>query len=62
MKLTTAKYLTPAKHDIHEKGIAPHEEIKLTPEQERDILMHGPDLERDPQLRKAVEILRGKMK
>ena len=60
MKLSTAKYLTPAKHDIHAKGISPHEEIKLTPEEEKEILMQGPDPAKDPQLKRAVEILQGK--
>ncbi len=61
VKLSTAKYLTPAKHDIHAKGISPHEEIKLTPEEEKEILMQGPDPAKDPQLKRAVEILQGKM-
>ncbi|GAW93175.1 S41 family peptidase [Calderihabitans maritimus] len=57
VKLTTAKYLTPAKNDIHEKGIKPDVEVKLDPELESQILMHAPDTEKDAQLLKAIEIL-----
>lgn len=50
LKLTTAHYLTPAKHNIHEKGIEPDVLI-----QEQD------DQSRDVQLNKAVELLQGQI-
>ena len=49
VKLTTAKYLTPKKRDIHEKGITPDFII------EDDVILPNGE---DPQLQKAVEILR----
>jgi carboxyl-terminal processing protease len=57
VKLTTAKYLTPGQHDIHEVGIHPDVEVELTPEQEREALAHAPAPERDPQLAEAVKLL-----
>lgn len=46
VKLTTNKYLTPAGHDIHEKGIQP------------DVVVEQPEnTDEDVQLEKAVEIL-----
>ncbi|OPX85548.1 MAG: Carboxy-terminal processing protease CtpB precursor [Pelotomaculum sp. PtaB.Bin013] len=50
LKLTTARYLTPAKNDIHEKGIQP------------DILVQSQeDRLHDVQLDKAVEIIKAKI-
>ncbi|MCF8011477.1 MAG: S41 family peptidase [Clostridiales bacterium] len=46
LKLTTARYLTPDKHNIHKKGIKPDVKVKLDKET-RD----------DAQLQKALEIL-----
>lgn len=46
MKLTTSKYLTPNKTDIHEKGIEPDITVHLTENTEEDI-----------QLKKALEYL-----
>ena len=57
LKLTTAKYLTPKRKDIHKKGIKPDVEIKMDPELAREALLFAPNLEKDPQLQKAVEIL-----
>ncbi|MEW5898164.1 MAG: S41 family peptidase [Bacillota bacterium] len=49
LKLTTARYLTPAKRDIHKKGIEP------------DVVVpQGPGKE-DLQLQKALEILNGQL-
>jgi carboxyl-terminal processing protease len=46
VKLTTNKYLTPDRHDIHKKGIKP------------DVVVKQPeDMEKDLQLDKAVEVL-----
>jgi len=51
LKLTTSKYLTPNKTDIHEKGIEP------------DILVKpSPDGKKDLQLEKAVALLQAKIK
>ncbi|KJS83460.1 MAG: peptidase S41 [Peptococcaceae bacterium BICA1-8] len=52
LKLTTAKYLTPNKNDIHEKGIEPDILVELpeyTPEQKEPL--------KDTQKEKAIEIL-----
>jgi carboxyl-terminal processing protease len=46
VKLTTAKYLTPNKHDIQAKGIKPDLEV-IWEDEERE----------DPQLKKALEVL-----
>lgn len=59
VKLTTAKYLTPGQHDIHQVGIVPDVEIELTPEEEMVALAHAPDAERDPQLAEALKLLQG---
>ena len=49
VNITTQKYLTPNGTDIHQKGIAPDVEVKMT---EEDITQ-----KRDPQLIKAEEVL-----
>lgn len=50
LKLTTGRYLTPAKHFIHKKGIKP------------DVVVKQPvDSKKDLQLEKAIEILKKKM-
>jgi carboxyl-terminal processing protease len=47
LKLTTARYLTPSGHDLHKKGVTPH------------VVVEDPgDFETDPQLDKALEILK----
>ncbi len=51
LKLTTGKYLTPLKHDIHKKGIEP------------DVPVEQPEnIEKDLQLEKAVEVMKAKLK
>lgn len=50
LKLTTSKYLTPDKHDIHQKGIEPHILVTLTEKDEEDL-----------QLKKAIEVLEEKI-
>ena len=57
VKITTHKYLTPSKHDIDKKGIAPDYEVTLDPQLELEVLANAPDLERDTQLQKALEVL-----
>ena len=51
LKLTIARWLTPLNHSISEEGLAPDYEVKIS----------AKDLEakRDPQMDKAVEILKG---
>lgn len=61
VKLTTHKYLTPAQKDIDKVGITPDIQVKLDPRLEQEVLSHSPDLERDTQLKKALELLQGKM-
>ncbi|ADG83572.1 S41 family peptidase [Thermincola potens] len=49
LKLTTAKYLTPKKKDIHKKGIQPDVKVELPENSEKDL-----------QLEKAISILEEK--
>jgi carboxyl-terminal processing protease len=58
LKLTTAKYLTPDKNDIHKKGIVPDYVVEMDPELTREVLLAAPDMERDLQLQKAVSLIR----
>lgn len=57
VKITTHKYLTPAKHDINKKGITPDYLVPIDPQLEYQVLSNAPDLERDPQLQKALSLL-----
>jgi len=50
LKLTTARYLTPAKNDIHEKGIQPDVQVQSSGDRSQDI-----------QLDKAIEIMNQKV-
>jgi len=50
LKLTTARYLTPDKHDIHEKGIEPDVVVE-----------YNADAPGDEQLDRAVEIVKEKI-
>ncbi len=61
LKLTTAKYLTPNERDINEKGIEPDFEVILTPEEAFEALQDAPDPANDPQLQKAIEILKSQL-
>jgi carboxyl-terminal processing protease len=49
VRITIARWLTPKVHTIHEVGIKPDYEVKLTEEDFK--------AKRDPQLNKAIEIL-----
>ena len=60
VKLTTAKYLTPNKIDIHKKGITPDVVVELTKGQPATI--SPTDTNFDPQLQKALQTLQGKIK
>ena len=60
VKLTTAKYLTPNKLDIHKIGIQPDVKVELTKGQ--DATISPTDTKFDPQLQKALEVLQAKLK
>ncbi|NLI91076.1 MAG: S41 family peptidase [Peptococcaceae bacterium] len=55
VRLTTDKYLTPKKNDIHKKGIEPDVKVELKEGEKATILPQKPVF--DSQLSKAVEIL-----
>ncbi len=76
LKLTMAKYYTPSHKVIHEHGITPDILVPLTDEQERDVILRRTpggvesleekDRERvrksrDPQLDRAMDLLKGMM-
>lgn len=72
LRLTTAKYYTPSKRVIHEKGIDPNITVELSKEEQRQLIerqaqMTGDsalDPANDPQLARAIEVLKsyGKFK
>jgi len=75
MRLTTARYYTPSGVSIHEKGITPHVEVVMTPEEDdtlsrqrartdltdpHDFKEHfGVDPIEDRQLQAAIDVLKG---
>lgn len=74
LRLTTAKYYTPSHKVIHEQGITPDIPVPITDEQERDIILQRTPggiesldekdrdrvaKARDPQLDRAVDLLKG---
>jgi carboxyl-terminal processing protease len=73
LRLTTAKYYTPSKQVIHEKGVTPNIKAALTTDQERALLLRHRDGllspeeqkfvndQKDPQLDRAVDALKGAM-
>jgi carboxyl-terminal processing protease len=73
LRLTTAKYYTPSKQVIHEKGVTPNIKASMTPDQERALLLKRRDgmltdeekkfvnEQRDPQLDRAIDALKGAM-
>jgi carboxyl-terminal processing protease len=73
LRLTTAKYYTPGKQVIHEKGITPNIKASLTGDQERALLLKRRvgvlsaedqkfvNDQKDPQLDRAVDALKGAM-
>jgi len=73
LRLTTAKYYTPSKQVIHEKGITPNIKASLSPDQERALILRrrdgllSPDEQKfvseqkDTQLDRAVDALKGVM-
>lgn len=60
VKLTTAKYLTPNKIDIHKKGIEPDVEVKLKDGEEATLSPTAKAF--DTQLTEALKVLRQQMK
>ena len=60
MQITIAQYFTPAGHAVHQVGIVPDVEISL-PEGDNGMYSFA-DLEGDPQLKKAYEVMCEKMK
>lgn len=60
VKLTTAKYLTPNKLDIHKKGIDPDIVVELGKGEQATITPQDKNF--DSQLRKALQTLQGKIK
>lgn len=60
LSLTSARYQTAGGRFIHEKGIEPDVEVKLDPQTRQDDLGSSAPNPDDPQLRKALEILRDK--
>jgi carboxyl-terminal processing protease len=73
LRLTTAKYFTPGKQVIHEKGVTPNIKASLSPDQERALLLKRRDAplspdeqkfvneQKDPQLDRAVDALKSVM-
>jgi carboxyl-terminal processing protease len=66
LRLTTQKYYTPSKQVIHEVGVTPNVRATLTQQQEyallesrRNIESRTPSIFDDPQLARALDILRG---
>jgi carboxyl-terminal processing protease len=73
LRLTTAKYYTPSKQVIHEKGVAPNIRASLSPDEERALILRHRDgalsqdeqafvaEQKDPQLDRAIDALKGAM-
>ena len=54
VRLTTARYYTPGKQVIHEKGIAPNIRATMTPEQENLLVLQRRESELSPEDKKAL--------
>jgi carboxyl-terminal processing protease len=73
LRLTTAKYYTPGKQVIHEKGVTPNIKASLTSDQERALLLRRRDAplspdeqkfvseQKDTQFDRAVDVLKSVM-
>ncbi|MBX4190448.1 S41 family peptidase, partial [Candidatus Parcubacteria bacterium] len=55
LKVTIAKWYTPAGISISEKGIEPDIKVELTDDQKKNIIFG--DVEKDPQLQKALDVV-----
>jgi len=67
LRLTTAHYYIPRGESIEGKGIAPDVEVEISKEEKKQMreFLSGyekEDIQKDPQLKKAVEYLEGKIK
>jgi carboxyl-terminal processing protease len=60
VKLTTAKYLTPNRNDIHKTGIEPDIQVELGEGREATLIPAGTEF--DAQLQKAVQALESRLK
>lgn len=58
IKLTTSHYYTPAGHDLHGQGLKPDVEVELELDEEF-IGAYDIPVEKDNQLQKAIEVLKG---
>ena len=58
IKLTTSHYYTPAGHDLHGQGLKPDVEVELELDEEL-IGTYDIPVEKDNQLQKAIEVLKG---
>ena len=56
LKVTVARWFTPAGINISEKGIEPDIKVELTEEQKKELIFG--DQAKDPQLQKALDLLR----
>jgi len=61
VRITTAKYLTPKGVDINKKGIDPDIVVKMPDDLPDDEDPNTGRLKNDPQLSKAVEVMKGKL-
>jgi carboxyl-terminal processing protease len=73
LRLTTAKYFTPSKQVIHEKGVIPNIRASLSPDEERALILRRRDgalsrdeqafvaEQKDPQFDRAIDALKGAM-
>jgi carboxyl-terminal processing protease len=73
LRLTTARYYTPSRQVIHERGITPNITASLTPDQEKAVLLRRREgalppadqkfvsEQRDPQLERAADAIKGMM-
>jgi carboxyl-terminal processing protease len=62
LRLTTAKYYTPSERLIHQRGIPPDIEVSMSPQEWAEVRRTQNREEtwtRDPQLRRAVDVLQG---
>jgi carboxyl-terminal processing protease len=73
LRLTTARYYTPSRQTIHERGITPNIKASLTPDQEKALLLRRREgvlsaadqkfvsEQHDPQLERAADAIKGMM-
>ncbi|MCS6771843.1 MAG: S41 family peptidase [Kiritimatiellae bacterium] len=69
LRLTTARYITPAERIIQDRGIEPDIVVPMSPEDLRNLLQRRAEpnadplrAAEDPQLQRAMDVLRGVMK